>query len=220
MLFPESRRFAALPDQAADQVYRGMIRMIYRGEFRPGDRLPAARIAELMGVSRTPVREALKRLADQGVVTVIPNVGARLAAPAREEVAHAYEVRVCLEAMAARRAALHASSVDLARMEECVASEAEGAVPPGPEDHLAGGLAFHRLLAQASGNPILAETLETVLVRTAAYDLLYPMDDEEDWKQSRAEHGDILEALKQRDPELAERLVREHVALGCPEVDP
>ena len=172
-----------------------------------------------MGVSRTPVREALKRLADQGVVTIIPNVGARLAAPARVEVENAYEVRVCLEAMAARRAALHASAVDLALLDECVASESEGAIPPDPEAQLARGLAFHRLLAQASGNPILVETLETVFARTTAYDLLYPMEDAEDWRQSRAEHGDILEALKQRDPDLAERLIREHVALGLPEVE-
>jgi DNA-binding GntR family transcriptional regulator len=207
-----------LPDQAADQVYRGIIGMISRGDFRPGERLPAARIAELMGVSRTPVREALKRLADRGVVTLVPNVGARLAAPSRGEVENAYEVRACLEAMAARRAATHATAVDLARLEECVASEKEGTASPEPEELFDRGLAFHRLLAQASGNPVLLETLETVFARTSAYDLLYPMEDEEEWQQSRAEHADILEALKQRDPNLAERLVREHVALGRPEV--
>ncbi len=206
-------------DQAADQVYRGMIRMISRGDFKPGERLPAARIAQLLGVSRTPVREALNRLADQGVVSVVPNVGARLAAPARQEVEQAYDVRVCLESMAARRAAENASQVDLARLEECLLLETEAPGLPCPEDQLDHGLSFHRLLAQASGNPILAETLELILARTAAYDLLYPMEEVEDWKQSKTEHRDILEALKQRDPDLAERLIRRHVALGRPEVD-
>lgn len=210
---------APLPDLAADQVYQGIIGMIAAREFRPGQRLPAATLAQRLGVSRTPVREALKRLAEQGVVTVIPNIGARLASPTRSEVECAYEVRAHLEAMAARKAAVKATPVDIARLEECILREKEERLPRDPEEQLEDGLTFHRLLSRASGNPVLVETLEGIFARTSAYDLLYPMEDIEEWKRSTAEHGDILEALRAGDPDLAERLIRDHVALGRPDVD-
>lgn len=215
-----SRTFQVpLPDLAADQVYQGIIGLIAVREFRPGQRLPAAALAERLGVSRTPVREALKRLAEQGVVTVIPNIGARLASPTRDEVECAYEVRAHLEAMAARKAAMQASSVDLARLDECIILEKKEGLPRDPEEQLEDGLTFHRILARASGNPVLVETLEGVFARTSAYDLLYPMEDVEEWRRSTAEHGDILEALRAGDPDLAESLIRDHVALGRPDLD-
>jgi DNA-binding GntR family transcriptional regulator len=208
-----------MPDLAADQVYQGIINMIAAREFRPGQRLPAAVLAQRLGVSRTPVREALKRLAEQGIVSVIPNIGARLAAPTRDEVEHAYEVRTHLEVLAARNAALHATVVDLARIEECIFREKQGPLSLDQADSPGNGLSFHRLLARASGNPVLVETLEAIFARTSAYDLLYPMKDAEEWEQSTTEHSDILAALRNRDPDLAERLIRDHVALGRPKVD-
>ena len=90
---------------AADSVYRQLKKQIIARCRQPGDRLREETIAKELDVSRTPVREAIRRLTAEGLATLIPNAGARLVRPTREEIVDTYEVREHLECLAARKAA-------------------------------------------------------------------------------------------------------------------
>jgi len=199
-------------DTAVEAAAREILRLILSGAFRAGERLPAEGLAERIGTSRTPVREALRQLASAGMVEFVPRWGARLPAPTPEEVRQTYEVRAQLEALAARRIAGRLSPVDRARLEECLRREAEDLTASDPLRIHEGSLVFHRLLAEISGNPILARTLEEFLRRTCLYGLLAPLPEEEN-RKSAAEHRHILEALVAGDGARAEAAVREHLGI-------
>ena len=92
-------RHSSYYNTSSDFVYLELRAKIVRKQLKPGERLPEIRISNEMGVSRTPVREALRRLASEGLVRIIPNSGARVTAPSAAEVDGAYNVREHLEAL-------------------------------------------------------------------------------------------------------------------------
>ena len=93
------------PNQVREAVYRHLKDLLLSGRFSPGERLSEPLLAQELGVSRTPVREALMRLAEEGLVELVPGKGARVRVFAPEEVEEVYGVRALLEGEAAREAA-------------------------------------------------------------------------------------------------------------------
>ena len=202
----------ALDDRSADaRAYEAIVGLVREGRIGPGERLAALPLAERLGVSRTPVREALKRLAAEGIALLLPGGGARLRDPSIEEIRGAYEVRINLELLAVRRAVAHPDPVALAELDASLRrDEKKSPSPPAPF----GGVAdFHLLLARSGGNAVLAETLAPLLARTAVYHLLFPAPAEEE-ASSDVEHGRIVAALKRGDGEEACRLMEAHLRLG------
>ncbi len=199
----------ALDDRSADaRAYEAIVGLVREGQIGPGERLAALPLAERLGVSRTPVREALKRLAAEGIALLLPGGGARLRDPSIEEIRGAYEVRINLELLAVRRAVAHPDPVALAELDASLGREAK------KTPSLFGGVAdFHLLLARSGGNAVLAETLAPLLARTAVYHLLFPAPAEEE-ASSDVEHGRIVAALKRGDGEEACRLMAAHLRLG------
>jgi len=194
-------------------IYDSLTRAILSGAIALGTKLSEPAIAEEMGVSRAPVREAIRRLQERGIVVHIANQGVRVVSPTLEEFLALLDVREALEGMAARLAAATMSKDALERLKEIV--EAHGlalnADPGGPYRQDDFDTDFHVQLARGCGNPILSELL---------CDQLYPR-----LKLCRAkhqsikgrglaawkEHGRIMEAMLERDPEAAEFLMRRHV---------
>ena len=113
-------RESQLYTTSADYVYRELRHRIITKQVKAGQRLPEVNIAVQMGVSRTPVREALRRLESEGLVDIVPNSGARLAAPSRREVENAYVVREQLECLAVRLAAQTVAEKHVRRLDEIV----------------------------------------------------------------------------------------------------
>ena len=105
------------PNQVREAVYRHLKDLLLSGRFSPGERLSEPLLAQELGVSRTPVREALMRLAEEGLVELVPGKGARVRVFAPEEVEEVYGVRALLEGEAAREAALRATPWELAELE-------------------------------------------------------------------------------------------------------
>lgn len=194
-------------------VYNDLTRAILTGELAPGEKLSEPVIARQYGASRAPVREAIRRLQERGLVRYVLNHGVRVAEPTAEEFLALLDVREAMEGMAAKLAAEHLSDADIAGIEALVAvhhSEIElnpqGAyLQDDPETD------FHMRIARGSGNPILAELLcDQFYPRLRLCRRLHrtvPGRGREAWK----EHMRITEAIAQRDGELAEILMRRHI---------
>ena len=194
---------------AADRAYEGLLRLLLTGELRGGDPLPALALATRLGTSRTPVREALRRLATEGVAELLPGGGARLVAPGPRQIREVFALRECLEVYAAREAATRQDPVTWARMDRCL----EAPLPEDPLESYRHSLAFHLLLAEASGNGALPRVLGSLLAQASLFLLFCPLAPGEAGA-SREEHRGILEAIRRGDGMAAEARVREHLRLG------
>lgn len=189
-------------------VYRALIDDIASGVLSPGDRLREATIAERLGVSRTPVREALRQLEAEGLVSHLPRSGATIRKLDYAEVMELYEMRAMLEGSAARMAARAAAPIELAEL-ETINRELEAA--QGDADRQSQlNRRFHRMLLDAAKNRFLTRAMG-VLSRTLL--ILGPstLSEPERASLAVAEHARLLEALRSRDPDAAEREMRLHI---------
>ena len=199
---------------ATEQVYRELRRRIFLKELKPGQRLPEAALASTLSVSRTPVREALRLLANEGLVDLIPNSGARLASPSLDEVRESYEVREHLEVIAAAKAARNITPVQLCLLEEAIDEEEGIFVSRDLERYLEVNIRFHRIIAEASRNRTLSEYVANILARTYVYMVFFESFFDFDTNPSLDEHREIVKALRQRDESLTVDLMRKHVHLS------
>jgi DNA-binding GntR family transcriptional regulator len=196
---------------SSDFVYIELRSKIVNKHLKPGQRLPEVKISNEMGVSRTPVREALRRLANEGLVRIIPNSGARVSAPTAAEVEGAYVVREHLEELSINLACKN--GIDrrtMEKFEEIVRAEEEAFNARDIEANLEANNSFHMLIADASRNIVLREYVENIILRTNVYILFYdPFT--EDVNYSAEEHKNIIKAIAERDTETAGKLMKEHL---------
>ncbi|MEU8221092.1 FCD domain-containing protein [Kribbella sp. NPDC048915] len=198
------------PELLSDRVYEAIRGWILSGELAPGMRVVESEIARVLGTSQTPAREAVRRLAHEGLVTYRPRLGNFVTEISQVEAREAREVRVLLESAAARRATGHVPTeeLDLLRIEVQRMSEAA-------EHHDIGAfreadLRFHRQVLATSGNSMLLKvwrTLEPALwnlqvVSNAMY--------AGDWGLMARRHVDLIEVLTGTDPEDSARLFAAH----------
>jgi len=196
------------PNQVREAVYRHLKDLLLSGRFAPGERLSEPLLAQDLGVSRTPVREALMRLAEEGLVELVPGKGARVRAFTPEEVEEVYRVRALLEGEAAREAALRATPWELEELSGLLRAIDEAPEEDYPEQ-MRRDLEFHRALVRLSGNRTLYRLYEDLLATLALARSALPTLSQEE--RTRAEHRAILEALSHRDPEGARRAVEAHI---------
>lgn len=203
-----------IPDQAlASRIYDGLTRAIIDGELAPGEKLSETSIAQQFGASRAPVREALRRLQERGLVSYLVNHGARVAEPTAQEFLALLDVREALEGMAARLAATQMDEEERAAIQELVLHhdqeidrDLQGAYLQSDPDG-----DFHRRIVIGSRNPLLQELLsERFYPRLRLCRRLHatiPGRGREAWR----EHVRLLDAINHRDGEMAEILMRRHV---------
>lgn len=198
---------------AASKAYQEIRRRLLSGEFSPGEKLSEQDLSDRIGVSRTPVREALRLLAAECFVEIEPNRGASVIDWGRDEVEDIFEMRAMLEGFAARKAAAKASDAQIKELRAIVTKIDARLVKPGAppmQDFLKLNSRFHESLRQASGNSRLAEiisrfTEQAVVQRTAR------QFSSDDMRRSNAFHLDIVEAIASRNGALAESLMRAHI---------
>jgi len=196
---------------SADYAYQEIRHKIITKQLKPGQRLPEVNIAVQMGVSRTPVREALRRLSSEGLVIIIPNSGARLAAPTPREIEDTFLVREQLEILAARIAAGRITDRYLRRLEEALVEENRSAEDKDLENYLEVNEIFHKTIADSTGNRVLAEYVDNILTRTNAYMVFYNPFYETTSYASLDEHRSILNALRHHEVEKCVELVKGHL---------
>lgn len=196
---------------SADYVYAELRRQIFTKQIVPGARLPEIKVAEQIKVSRSPVREALKRLANEGLVKITPNSGARVTKPTAAEVQCAYAVREHLEIMSVSEAAKNGlNKRAMSKMEQTIAGEKRAFAKKNIARLIDTNNMFHRLLADASKNPILSEHVRMIHLRTCVY-ILYSNPLGEQFFSCIEQHSDILRAVSERDEFTAESLMRDHL---------
>lgn len=198
---------------AVEVAYQAIRRAIIEGTYPAGARLPEEELSERIGVSRTPIRQALRQLEHQGHVELRPRRGAWVSAWTAEDIAEVYGVRAQLESYGAQIAAHKIGALELRRLEECcLRMEAlEDSRLPGYLDEL-GELnnEFHASLLRATGNRRLMTSLASI-VETPLILRVYHSYDERRRREALRHHREILEAVGARDGEWAAATMRVHI---------
>jgi DNA-binding GntR family transcriptional regulator len=192
------------------QIVEAITTAIIERRLMPGTRLAEQSIAEIFGVSRTIVRQALNQLSRDRLVTLEPSRGASVATPSVEEARQVYETRSMLEGELARRLSQCITDAQVAQLRRHLQEERDAirrTDVPGRTRLLAD---FHVVLARLLGNEVLAELLGDLLSRSSLISLMYQSSMSAD--QSQAEHVAIVDALERRDADSAARLMTEHIA--------
>jgi len=209
---------------AVDRVADGIQAQVLSGEVPVGTHLRQEALAEEFGVSRTPVREALRHLQATGLVELLPNRGAVVRGPSAREIREAYEVRAELEGLAAELAAGLISDSDLLRLREAqalfresvatlIARRARRPEPWRDESvWVRANDLFHQAILDAAANTRLSDTIAD-LHRSFPRDLTWAALSQSSrlLEENVVQHEAILEAIEQRDPAEARRRMIEHV---------
>ncbi len=192
------------------QVYSALRDAIVSGKLRPGERIVEDRICMELGVSRSPLREALRKLEGEGLVSILPRRGAVVTELTHGEQLELFAVREALEGLAAHLAASQITPVELAELEDvCLAMEQCIEARDMPTV-VALNTQFHELIAKASRNRWVREFLVSIRAQTRR---LYRSSLEKPDRalESVAEHRLVIESLRRGDGSRAEALARRHV---------
>jgi DNA-binding GntR family transcriptional regulator len=196
------------PPSLAERAYDEIRRMIIRLELAPGDVVREADLQVALEMSRTPIREALQRLARDQFVTVIPRRGMFVSAIDVDELAMLYETRAIMEPYAARLATRRGTAVDWDEMAAVLARTAE----PGkqPDELIELDRRCHEIIWRAAGNRFLTATLDTLYAQSDRLWHMY-LADVADMGEAVDEHAAILDALVEHDADRVAALVEAHV---------
>ena len=195
------------------RVFQKIREDILNGKYKENDELRENTIGKELGVSRTPVREALRQLELEGLVTIIPNRGAYVTGISHKDIWDIYVIRSMLEGLCARWAAKNITDAQLDELEETILlSEFQMKKESGFSAEQVAALdgRFHSILYEASGSRILDHVLTDFhnYVQTARRSSVVSEDRA---RKSIREHRQILRAIKDRDEEMAEQLANEHI---------
>lgn len=193
-------------------AYRQIKEEIIRNNLQPGTLLAERRICELLNTSRTPVREALQQLIVEGLVEHIPGKGTFVSSITYEDINEIYDVREVLEGLACRLCALQIDDVTLQRMEELLVEFDDAVKIHDMELCLAKDFEFHDCIIDSANNGRLRQSMNFLIDQRKR--MASVLRNEERAILAAKNHRDIFAALKDRDADGAENLMREHVRIN------
>jgi DNA-binding GntR family transcriptional regulator len=193
-----------------DTLVTHLRELILNGELRPGDKLPEQKLCERFGVSRTPMREAVKVLAAEGVLRLQISRGAIVAETTAEEIDELFPIMAALESVAGEQACKLATDEQIARLrrlhDEMIAQYASGQ----ESAYLRNNRAIHEALIEMSGNATLSSMYQQILTRIHCIRFVVGKSSEQ-WKKAIDEHEGIVDALEKRDGKRLGELLKSHV---------
>ncbi|WP_228881135.1 GntR family transcriptional regulator [Paraburkholderia saeva] len=194
------RAYAMLRQAIADaDIYQT------REDVRLDDRV----LSESLGVSRTPVREAMTRLEQEGFLRTVPRRGIYIVRKSKREIVEMIQMWAALESMAARLATLRATDAEIARLRHMF----DHFHDTTPTDHIAdysdANITFHQAIVELSKSQVILDTIKNIFIHVRAIRRL-TISQSDRASRSIVDHLRIIEALERRDTELAERLTRQH----------
>ncbi len=199
----------ALKDRVYEALKQAIMEMDIYAEMEP-PKLDERRLAEELGVSRTPIREALLRLEQEGLVLTIPRRGAFVARKTKKEVLEMIQVWAALESMAARLATERASDQEIARLRGMFATLEEGEKASAHIDEYSDqNIEFHQRIIGLSHSDLLIAMAASLFVHMR-WIRAHTIGESDRVERSVIDHMHIIEALENRDTGLAEQLVRDH----------
>jgi DNA-binding GntR family transcriptional regulator len=195
-----------------EEIREHLIDDILSGRLPPGTRIIETRLAQEFGVSQAPVREALRDLELFGFVISSPFRGTQVREISTDDLLEIYPVRAALEGVAARAAATRIDEATLASLEESVEAMRQAAARGDHRAHVDADFAFHQTIIKASGNHVLQHVWQTMRLATTTFVTHSMMQLTHRSLQEIGErHVPVLEALRARDPKLAEIAMRRHI---------
>jgi len=192
-------------------VYQKLKQAIVKRYIKQGSKLVEDTIARQIGVSRTPVRAAIKRLESEGLTNFVPNKGAVVIKPTMEEIEQAFAVRAHMEKMAAELAGQTISKTQIDELHLLAKKEKKVFDERNLDDYYVVNAAFHLKIAEASGNKVLCHYIEQLLERTKIYLILFDPFFKFVNNPSASEHRAIVEALAAHDSKKAGRAIEKHL---------
>ncbi|MEU0541610.1 GntR family transcriptional regulator [Nocardia sp. NPDC005978] len=199
------------PGSLRHRAYESIKARIVGVELRPGQRLVERDLATELEVSRIPLREALRMLASEGLVLLVPGKGALVAPFTPADVNHLFDVREVLESLAARLAAANATP-DRLRPLEAVLAEAISATHAGDPQRIApANAAFHAEIIELAGNPLLSSQMRPLAART---EWLFRLTADRDAAEQCSEHQALFDRIAARDESGAAASAFAHIAAG------
>jgi DNA-binding GntR family transcriptional regulator len=193
-----------------EELTQRLRQMLVENQIAPGAKLNERQLCETLSVSRTPLREAIKSLAAEGLVELLPNRGAVAASLSEEDVLHAFELLACLEGQAGWWAAQRITDAELQHIEamhyEMMASYVRRDLPA----YYRLNAAIHKAISQATHNPVFCSTYEQVNARLQALRFKSNQDGDK-WKAAVAEHDQMVAALKAHDAQALRQVLVTHL---------
>ncbi|CAG2152797.1 HTH-type transcriptional repressor RspR [Cupriavidus yeoncheonensis] len=199
---------ASLRDQAYAMLRQAIADAdIYqsRDEIRLDERV----LSEAMGVSRTPIREAMTLLEQEGFLRTVPRRGIYIMRKTKREIVEMIQMWAALESMAARLATLNASDAEIAQLRRMFDSFRDSTPAEHIEEYSDANIVFHQAIVQLSKSQIIMDTIRNIFIHVRAIRKM-TISQSDRASRSIVDHLRIIEALEKRDTELAERLVRQH----------
>ena len=193
-----------------EMVFESMREAIIQGRLKPGERLMEIQLADEMGVSRTPIREAIRKLELEGFVVMVPRKGAFVAGISVKDIVDVFEVRAALEALAAGLAAERITPDELEELERSLVAISEVSSKDDIDAIVETDTNFHELIYRASRNERLFQIvihLKEQIQRFRTTSLSQPGRS----KDALEEHRKMVEAISDRNVELAQNLARDHI---------
>lgn len=200
---------ALVHESLGERVYKTVRDLIVGQLYSPGSKLNVERLCRDLGVSRTPVWDAMRRLEAEGLVETVPRLGVFVLNYSHERIHELFAVREALEGLAARSAAERLEPADLAGLVATAGRLAAAAAAPDLEQYSRDAIDFHNAIVAAARNQALARLLENVYAHMLVL-RLQSLHEPDRLALSLAEHSEILAAIAARDPERAETVARRH----------
>ena len=188
--------------------------LIIEGQLAPGTRLNERLLCEQLHISRTPLREAFKVLATEGLIELLPNRGAQVAKMGRDEIVYTFDVMGALEGLSGQLACRHITEAEVAAIKELHRQMAACHRKRDLPGYYRLNRAIHERINEAARNPVLTQVYRTVNARLHALRFRSNFDRAK-WDAALAEHEQMLVALDKRDGERLRRILVEHLAKKC-----
>lgn len=194
-----------------EYVARWLREMVVSGAMRPGTRIRQQEIVEALGVSATPIREAIRQLETEGYLDSIPHIGASVREVNREGLDEVYHVRALLESWLAREAAVRVTPADIAELRELGRTFERASERNETVEARRANYRLHQLVWERARQPVTLEVVRTLWAKFPWDTLGYV---EGRANRSVREHDQLLEALEAGDADAAEAAIRGHIASG------
>ncbi len=193
-----------------DVVFNTLRQAILTGELKPGERLMEIHLANRLGVSRTPIREAIRKLELEGLVTMIPRRGAEVAQITEKSLRDVLEVRRALDALCVELACDRINEEELQALSEACDAFEEATKTKDPKKIAQADVAFHDIIVKATNNSRLVQLVNNLSEQMYRYRFEY-IKDESCHEQLTKEHQILFESLKSKDKETAAKTAKLHI---------
>ena len=193
-----------------DVVFRTLRRQILMGELKPGERLMEVKLTKKLGVSRTPVREAIHMLEIEGLAKVIPRRGASVSDITEEDLQDVLEVRCALEELAVELACARRSEEDIFNIKKAARAFVEATKTGSISEMAEKDVAFHNRIFSASGNKRLIQLVGNLSERMYRYRIEY-LKNKGVYEGLIKEHSDIIRYIEGNNPSEARAAIRKHI---------